>query len=270
MTLKTIKFSLIKIDAGTQYRDTLDQDKVAEYADCMENGDKFPPMEVAFDGTHYYLWDGFTRYFAMHRSLPKLVEVNYRPGTLEDAQIWAMGANATHGQPRNTATKINVVQKALEHPNTRDLSDRDIAKLCKVSHPFVASIRNPEVKEKQKKNRENYGLRSASEVESIPPEGPVEAPVHTAIPSPAREDNGPSEAEIAESEEMLKANQELIDTLIESDDKFATLMAEHKKVLAENVTLKMRMRGLVNERNEAVKQAKQAQSKLDKIAKAKK
>jgi hypothetical protein len=270
MTLKTIKFSSIKIDAGTQYREELDQEVVAEYAEKMRDGQIFPPMKTIFDGVNHILIDGFTRYFAMLPMNPKTVDVDYKPGTVEDAQVAAMGVNDDHGQRRSNATKIRVVKAALEHPLTKDKSDREIAKICNVSHPFVAGIRNPEVKERQRKNVEKLVPKNKEEVEIIPPDAKLTEPKVDPIPPSSREDSGPTAEELAHDEAVAKAHQEFIDNLIESDDKFAAVVAENKKLLAENVMLKNRMRGLTNERNEAVKQAKSAQNKIDKLNKASK
>ena len=266
MTLKTIKFTAICIDAGTQFREELDQDKVAEYAEHMADGDVFPPMRVVFDGTRYILWDGFTRYFAMHRSLPKMVEVDYKPGTLDEAKLLAAGANHDHGQPRSIQTKTNQVKEALENIISKYWSDREIAKLCHVSHTFVATVRSPEAKEQKEKNKAKSAAKIAK-VESTPPDSKLTNAETPEIPSGKREDNGPSADEIAASEALDKQQRELIDSLIESDDKFATLMEANKKLAAENVALKLRMSGMMNEKNAAVKHAKTVQAKLDKLSK---
>jgi hypothetical protein len=47
----------------------------------------------------------------------------------------------------NKHFKTNVII----HELTKDKSDREIARICQVSAPFVASVRNPEVKERQAK-----------------------------------------------------------------------------------------------------------------------
>jgi len=78
-----------------------------------------------------------------------LVQINYKPGTQEEAQLLAMGVNAGHGLQRNNATKRKVVEAALAHPSLQGASNVHIAKLCKVSDTFVAAVRNPEMKKKQ-------------------------------------------------------------------------------------------------------------------------
>ena len=45
-----INIDLIRIDGGTQCRTVLDQQKIAEYAQSMKDGDEFPEIETTFDG----------------------------------------------------------------------------------------------------------------------------------------------------------------------------------------------------------------------------
>ena len=62
--MKKIDISAIRTDGGTQARLKLDYDVVKEYAECMKDGDKFPPVTVFHDGSEYWLANGFHRYFA--------------------------------------------------------------------------------------------------------------------------------------------------------------------------------------------------------------
>ena len=62
--MKELKVSDIRIDGGTQIRKQLNQDKVNEYAEQMEEGVVFPPITVFYDGSSYWLASGFHRLFA--------------------------------------------------------------------------------------------------------------------------------------------------------------------------------------------------------------
>lgn len=53
----------IRIDGGTQSRAELNNTTVDEYTEAMLEGDTFPPIVVFFDGSSYWLADGFHRYF---------------------------------------------------------------------------------------------------------------------------------------------------------------------------------------------------------------
>ena len=46
---------------GTQVRVALSETVIREYAEAIEQGDEFPPIEVYYDETAYWLADGFHR-----------------------------------------------------------------------------------------------------------------------------------------------------------------------------------------------------------------
>ena len=141
----------IRIDGGTQFREKTNQDVVNDYKERLKEGVKFPPLKTVFDGTTHWLFDGYHRYLAM-KDLGIEPEVDYIQGSQEDAQILAMGANSEHGLQRTNADKRKVVEAAIVHPRLQGKSNREIADICKVSHSFVAAIRDPEVKERQREN----------------------------------------------------------------------------------------------------------------------
>jgi hypothetical protein len=45
----------IRTDGGTQPRATLRSDVIEDYAEQMRAGEDFDPVDVFFDGTHYWL-----------------------------------------------------------------------------------------------------------------------------------------------------------------------------------------------------------------------
>ena len=51
----------IRLDGGTQPRETLDPDCVKRYQQDMLDGVQYDPIEVVYDGVHYWCWDGFHR-----------------------------------------------------------------------------------------------------------------------------------------------------------------------------------------------------------------
>ena len=158
--MKKVKIDDLRIDGGTQGREVIDQTTVYNYLERMKEGDEFPKMFAFYDGATYWLVDGFHRYHAYKLLGIKEVEIAYKPGTLEEAQIHSYGVNNTHGKPRTNEDKRKVVLLALEHPSLQGKSDREIAKVCHVSVSFVGSIRRPEVKEKQKANIKKHYEKS--------------------------------------------------------------------------------------------------------------
>lgn len=140
---KTILISEIVRDAGTQTRASISDETVAEYAERMSAGDKFPPVTVFHDSTRYILANGFHRVYAAQRNGLKEIEALILQGTLMDALKHALSANISNGLRRTNADKRKCVELALK--NFSDLSDRGIAELCGVQHNLVRGLRPRQV-----------------------------------------------------------------------------------------------------------------------------
>ena len=132
----------IRIDGGTQSRAELNHATVDEYSEAMLEGDTFPPIVVFFDGSSYWLADGFHRYFGADHAGMTEIQAEVLHGTQQDAQLFSFSVNAAHGLRRTNADKRKAVMGALQHPVSGQWSDRQIAKHCGVSHPFVSSVRS--------------------------------------------------------------------------------------------------------------------------------
>lgn len=253
-----VQIDAIRIDGGTQCRVVIDQPTVYQYVEAMKEGDEFPLIETVFDGSTHWLTDGFHRYHAMKLIGIKQVDVKHTQGTQRDAQIAALFANSKHGKPLTNEDKRNKVKMALEIDGFDEKSDREIATLCGVSAPFVASIRNPKVKEKQDKNREKSikaKVEKDQECNPITPTDFVREP---------EEGCDPDDEEIRVSEMALQADQDAMYKLLESDDALKTAYDEIKRLNLVKAGLEARIAGLMNEKNEAIKMVKSLQSQLDK------
>lgn len=136
-----IKLEDIRIDGGTQPRCDIDEDLVSEYAEDMQDGDKFPPVVVFQDGANYWLADGFHRYFASKKVGYLEIKAEVKTGTKRDAILYSVSANGKHGKRRTNDDKRNAVTKLLEDEEWSQWSDREIARRCEVTHPFVSKIR---------------------------------------------------------------------------------------------------------------------------------
>jgi hypothetical protein len=137
-----ISIESLRVDGGTQPRGELNADYVAELVERIGNGDKLPPLSAVYDGTDYWLWDGFHRCCAYADAGVEAVDVEVATGTQADAQWRSYAANRVHGLRRTSADKRRAVEAALGHPNGARLSDRSIADHCGVSHTLVAQIRD--------------------------------------------------------------------------------------------------------------------------------
>src|SRR5467141_56173 len=96
----------IKIDLEIQSRAFMDVRTVQDYSERMAEGDVFPPVTVFYDGTDYWLADGFHRIEAI-KSFPDRKEI--------DCEVWegprlaaidfSLQANKGHGLKRSEGDK---------------------------------------------------------------------------------------------------------------------------------------------------------------------
>jgi ParB-like chromosome segregation protein Spo0J len=273
--MRKVSLNDIRIDGGTQCRVVLNQSKIYDYLQCMKDGDEFPLMETRFDGSTYWLSDGFHRYHTFKLLGLKEVTIKYKPGTQDDAFLDALKANSKHGLTLSIEDKENKVRMALEHPITKDKTNYEIAKLCDVSQPFVAGVRDPEKKKKQKEAKEKNVKKKAEELHAqeskVPPTTNQISSEKTTVRETPDLNTGaaPDEDELRANELALQADMDIMYKMLESDDALATANEEIKRLNHQNAQLEIRLHGLMNERNQAIKMVKDLQKQLDK-AKAKK
>ena len=112
---KRLKLDDITIDAETHARGCIDEDTVTDYAECMTEGDKFPPVIVFNDGSRFYLADGFHRVLAAARIGYTEIDAEVKKGTREDALWYAGGAAKTHGlrATREDLLRFNKLEDVL-------------------------------------------------------------------------------------------------------------------------------------------------------------
>jgi len=132
---------------GLQTRVAVDDAALADYADAMRDGARFPPVTVYedADGT-LYLADGYHRVGAAKIAGKSLILAEVTRGTFADALKFALGANANHGLRRTNADKRHALEMAWE--NRRALFGRDdadpsaeiLADVCGVTSRFVKSF----------------------------------------------------------------------------------------------------------------------------------
>ena len=80
----TISISAIRLDF--QPRGNLLEDKVAEYVGRLRRGEVPPPVRVRFDGSQYFLEDGFHRVEAARRINRKRIRAKVLRGNLADME----------------------------------------------------------------------------------------------------------------------------------------------------------------------------------------
>jgi hypothetical protein len=256
----------IRIDGGTQSRVKIDENVVAQYADEMLNGDEFPPVVLFHDGKDYWLADGFHRYFANKRINSPGISAEVKEGSVRDAILHGIKANNKHGLRPTNEDKRKGVMTMLKDIEWQDLSNRDIAEICGVSHTLVNAIR-----------KELEGKPSGNS--STPKPKPTSG--NSSTSDPAVEFN---EAEIqremqqAASENLQKENEDLRDQLTvalasSTDDaekeKAASIIADLR---AQIRMLEVELRAMTNSRDQfqseniqLMRQVAMLQKKLKKL-----
>lgn len=157
-TLEKIYPENIRLDGGTQPRAEIDKVVCKEYEEQMKAGEKFPPVDVFYDGEDYWLADGFHRIEAYVMALPgDAIECNVFLGSLQDAQWYSYSVNRTHGVRRTNPDKVRAVKAALAHPAAKGKSNVEIAEHCGVDEKTVRKYRPKDLTSEIPKSRLRKG-----------------------------------------------------------------------------------------------------------------
>ena len=169
--MKKIEISAIRTDGGTQARLKLDHNVVKESAECMKDGDKFPPVIVFHDGSEYWLANGFHRYFATKSNGELEIECEVKQGTLDDAVLYAFSADGRQGLSRSAEDNRNIIIRMIQHPVWSKWSNAEIAKHVGVSKMTVGRVKASLEKDKpaptKKKYKDKHGNESTIETKNI-------------------------------------------------------------------------------------------------------
>jgi len=169
--VKTLNLLNIRIDGGTQARLQLNQDVVAEYAEKMREGEVFPPVTVFFDGSDYWLADGFHRYFATKSNAKTSIDCDVENGTQQEAKKYSWKANTRRGLRLNHDDYRNIILAMLQDIEAKEWSNRKIAEWVGVTHTTVNKIKNSleadSSEPKEKKYINKHGTESVMKTENI-------------------------------------------------------------------------------------------------------
>jgi ParB-like nuclease domain len=136
-----LRLAAIRIDGGTQGRASLREDVVNDCVEAIRGGATFPPVVVFHDGESYWLADGSHRHAAYSVLGFDTIDADIRQGTCRNAILFSVGANETHGLRRTIEDKRRAVLILLNDEEWSGWSDREIARQCAVSQPFVSKLR---------------------------------------------------------------------------------------------------------------------------------
>jgi hypothetical protein len=128
-------------DPQVMPREKIDENHVNELVEDLNSTAVFPPVDLFYDGKHYYVADGYHRIEAFKKAGRDEIDATVHKGDKPDALWFACGANASHGKRRTNKDKRKAVKNLLMDPKWRQKSDVTIAEHCKVSQPFVLKVR---------------------------------------------------------------------------------------------------------------------------------
>lgn len=134
--------------------DGLDIVKVAEYAEDMSAGDKFPPIDVFSDRETYWVVDGRHRIEASKHAGMSEIEATIHQGSWRDAKLFTFGVNAEHGKRKTNADKRKAITEMLMDEEWSKWSDREIARKCRVHHQLVGTLREKHTGDSSSMNSE--------------------------------------------------------------------------------------------------------------------
>lgn len=129
---------------------------IDEYAEKMIAGAIFPPVVVFFDGSDYWLSDGFHRLNAAIQAGIGYINADIKEGDKRDALLYAVGANTSHGLRRTNDDKRHAVSLLLNDPEWCEWSDYEIAKACAVSRSLVQTVRDSLAFKASEKSERTY------------------------------------------------------------------------------------------------------------------
>ena len=185
-----LPLSSIRLDGGTQPRASINLQTVSDYMNDMASGAEFPPVDVFYDGSAYWLADGFHRIRAAEKAGRDEIACEVHQGTQQDAQWYSFGVNKGNGLRRTNEDKQRAVKAALQHPGGTGLSDGQIAVHVGVSDQMVRNYRRrmgstPKgLKSAKRKGRDGRTInvakigRTAAPQIPPPPPLPAEPPVN--------------------------------------------------------------------------------------------
>jgi hypothetical protein len=139
---------LVLLDA-LQVRVQLNHTTVATYAGIFREVSAeqctCPPITVFLQDDAYVVADGFHRVHAARQAGRTTLNAYVRTGgTKDEAWLFAMETNITHGMPYTREDKEKIVTWLLDHPRYGSLPTRAIAAMTGnlITHATVANIRN--------------------------------------------------------------------------------------------------------------------------------
>jgi len=168
-----LRVDQIRTDGGTQIRLSAKESTIEEYAEFYRSSKYIHPIAVCYDGTEYWLADGFQRLAAVVKLGIEKINCEVMMGDRRDAILYAVASNTNHGDRRTREDARNAVKTLLLDEEWSQWSDRKIGVQCEVDHKTVASVRRelkqageiPQVDSRRvvsDRRGRNYGMDTAN------------------------------------------------------------------------------------------------------------
>ena len=143
MTVETKKINIaaVKLDPRTQVRMSVNDERVELYADNMKDGEAFPPIVVFQVEGEYVLSSGYHRLYAAKKNGYASIEAEVHTGSMDDAILYSLGANARHGLSLSKEEIRRGIRIILQHPEWKEMSQSQIAKHINTSQMTVSRIK---------------------------------------------------------------------------------------------------------------------------------
>lgn len=138
-----VQFNDIILDGGTQNRVIMDNSIITEYAEAMlQKGSDFPPIVLFKDNKkHYWLADGFHRLEAMKSNGFTKYKCVVHYGSLREAILYSLSANASHGLRRTNEDKRKAVLTLLNDDEWKKYSAEKLSEISGVSARTIGNIK---------------------------------------------------------------------------------------------------------------------------------
>ena len=136
MDIRDVPVDDLVLDPNLNLRDRLDEFTVERY---VEAWDRMPPVTVFEVEDRWLLADGFHRHAAAVKLGRRMMPVEVRPGTFNDALDFVAGVNLFHGLPLTRAERRRAVEVKLRLHH--DWSDRRLSEELGASRELVAKVR---------------------------------------------------------------------------------------------------------------------------------
>jgi hypothetical protein len=283
--MKKLNLEAIRLDGETQARVALDSDQVAEYAEAMRDGDKFPAIVVFHDGSDYWLADGFHRYHATKQLGHASVEAEVKTGTKEEAQIYSFGANARRGLSTNPEDNRSIITRMLAHPISSTWTLGEVARHVGVSKMTVSRVKaslQPKAQKAQEDTKKTYQRKDGQTVTIDTAKSKTKKAAEPKLDEPAQEpEHDERDQRIAELmdtvSELNAENQKLRDMVavgswdaseiekIDAQDTINDLREQLRVMEIDNAALRDSRDMFQNRNAELMRSLKAAQSKLKKL-----